>query len=183
MLYLITSKFWNTKLCQFFRCVSLNESLVGTRCIMHPSSSPPRPVLPIAHSGSFTRWSPPLPLLYTALEKNDSLLLLLPPCFYIAKCNKRECCCIWLSGPGLQDLDIWLSRPGFQDLDKRTLGAGHRHSQSAPLPCPARTGPAGTLPCPARPCWPLSQPVSPSPVPSTGPAGTLPWPAGDAAVD
>jgi hypothetical protein len=42
--------------------------------------------------------------------------------------------------------------------------AGHRHSQSAPLPCPARTGPAWTLPCPARPCWPLSQPVSPSPV-------------------
>ncbi len=40
----------------------------------------------------------------------DSLLLLPPPCFYIAKCNKRECCCIWLSGPG------------FQDLDKRTLG-------------------------------------------------------------
>jgi hypothetical protein len=42
--------------------------------------------------------------------------------------------------------------------------AGHRHSQSAPLLCPARTGPAGTLPCPARPCWPPSQPVSPSPV-------------------
>jgi hypothetical protein len=40
----------------------------------------------------------------------DSLLLLLPPCFYIAKWNKRECYCIWLSGPG------------FQDLDKRTLG-------------------------------------------------------------
>jgi hypothetical protein len=49
-------------------------------------------------------------------------LLLLPPCFYIAKCNKRECCCIWLWGPGFQDLDIWLSRPRFQDLDKRTLG-------------------------------------------------------------
>jgi len=47
-------------------------------------------------------------LLPTVLR--DSLLLLLPPCFYIAKCNKRECCCIWLSGPG------------FQDLDKRTLG-------------------------------------------------------------
>jgi len=46
--------------------------------------------------------------------------------------------------------------------------AGHRQSQSAPLPCPARTGPAGTLPCPAHPCWPPSQPVSPSPVPSTG---------------
>jgi hypothetical protein len=38
-------------------------------------------------------------LLPTVLR--DSLLLLLPPCFYIAKC-----CCIWLSGPGLQDLDI-----------------------------------------------------------------------------
>jgi hypothetical protein len=40
----------------------------------------------------------------------DSLLLLLLPCFYIAKCNKRECCC------------IWFSRPEFQNLDKRTLG-------------------------------------------------------------
>jgi hypothetical protein len=49
------------------------------------------------------------PLLSMAVLR-DSLLLLLPPCFYIAKCNKRECCCIWLSGPG------------FQDLDKRTLG-------------------------------------------------------------
>jgi len=128
---------------------------------MHPSSSPPSPV----------------PLLYTALEKNDSLLLLLPPCFYIAKCNKRECCCIWLSEPGFQDLDIWFSgpRPGFQDLDKRTLGTGHRHSQSAPLPCPARTGPAGTLPCLARPCWPPSQPVSPSPVfAEPGPVVRLP---------
>jgi hypothetical protein len=36
--------------------------------------------------------------------------------------------------------------------------------ESTPLPCPARTRPAGTLPCPARPCWPPSQPVSPSPV-------------------
>jgi hypothetical protein len=35
-------------------------------------------------------------------------------------------CCIWLSGPGFQDLDIWLSRPGFQDLDKRTLGLALR---------------------------------------------------------
>ncbi len=26
------------------------------------------------------------------------------------------CCCIWLSGPGFQDLDIWFSGPGFQDL-------------------------------------------------------------------
>jgi hypothetical protein len=141
--------------------------LVGTRCIMHPSSSPPpsRPILPIAHSGSLTRWSPPtLPLLYTALEKNDSLLVLLPPCFYIVKCNKRECCCIWLSGLGFQDLDIWLSGHGFQDLDKQTLGTGHRHSQSAPLPCPTRTGPARTLLCPACPCWPPSQLVSPSPV-------------------
>ncbi len=31
----------------------------------------------------------------------------------------------------------------------------------------ARIGPVGTLPCPVRPCWPPSQPVSPSPVPST----------------
>ncbi len=43
-------------------------------------------------------------------------------------------CCIWLSGPGFQDLDIWLLGPGFQDFDiwlsrlgfqdlvKRTLG-------------------------------------------------------------
>jgi hypothetical protein len=130
--------------------LSILLKLVGTRCIMHPSSSPPHPVLPIAHSGSLTRWSPPLPLLYTALDKNDFLLLLLPPCFYIAKCNKRECCCIWLSGPGLQNLDIWLSGPGFQDLDKQTLGTSHRHSQSGPLPCLARTGPARTLPWPVR---------------------------------
>jgi hypothetical protein len=37
-------------------------------------------------------------LLPTVLR--DSLLLVLPPCFYIAKC-----CCIWLSGPEFQDLD------------------------------------------------------------------------------
>jgi hypothetical protein len=59
-------------------------------------------------------------LLPTVLR--DSLLLLLPPCFYITKCNKHECCYIWLSGPRFQDLDIWLSGLGFQDLDKRTLG-------------------------------------------------------------
>ncbi len=35
--------------------------VVGTRCIMHPSSSPPpRLVLPIAHSGSLPRRPPPL---------------------------------------------------------------------------------------------------------------------------
>ncbi len=32
------------------------------------------------------------------IRSHDSLLLLL------------SCCCIWLSGPGFQDLDIWLSR-------------------------------------------------------------------------
>jgi hypothetical protein len=82
--------------------------------------------------------NPPVPARHdTALEKNwvskgdpkgillptvlrDSLLLLLPPCFYIAKCNKRECCCIWLSGPGFQDLDIWL-----EDLSFRTSINGH----------------------------------------------------------
>ncbi len=52
----------------------------------------------------------------------DSLLLLLPPCFYIAKCNKRECCCIWLSGPGFQDLDKWTL--GFStSTDARTQQA------------------------------------------------------------
>jgi len=56
----------------------------------------------------------------------------------------------------------------LQGLSPQLAVAGHRHSQSARLPCPARTGPARTLPCPARRCWPPSQPVSPSPVPSTG---------------
>jgi hypothetical protein len=32
--------------------------------------------------------------------------------------------CIWLSGPGIQDLDIWLSGPGFQDLDIWLSGLG-----------------------------------------------------------
>jgi len=39
----------------------------------------------------------------------------------------------------------------------------------------ARTGPAGSLPCPARPCWPPSQPVSPSPI-FAGPGPVVrPW--------
>jgi hypothetical protein len=41
-------------------------------------------------------------------------------------------CCIWLSGPGLQDLDIWLSAPGFQDLDKRAPGFTIRTWVSGP---------------------------------------------------
>ncbi len=49
--------------------------------------------------------NPPVPAILLPTVLGDSLLLLLPPCFYIAKCNKRECCCIWLSGPGFQDLD------------------------------------------------------------------------------
>jgi hypothetical protein len=57
------------------------------------------------------------------------------------------CCCIWLSGPEFQDLDIWLSGPGFQDLgccciwlsgpgfqdlDKRALGFTLRTWVSGP---------------------------------------------------
>ncbi len=45
--------------------------------------------------------------------------------------------------------------------------SGFRGGFILPLLSKARTGPAGTLLCPARPCWPPSQPVSPSPVPST----------------
>jgi hypothetical protein len=44
--------------------------------------------------------------------------------------------------------------------------SGFRGGFILPFLYKARTGPAGTLPCPARPCWPPSQPVSPSPVPS-----------------
>ncbi len=43
--------------------------------------------------------------------------------------------------------------------------SGFRGGFILPFLYKARTGPAGTLPCPARPCWPPSQPVSPSPVP------------------
>jgi hypothetical protein len=112
-----------------------------------PARSFPLPTRPplfrIFNSDSLTRRSPPSPVIYGTLTRRSPPFpsyirhwkkLLLPPCFYIAKCNERECCCIWLSGPGFQDLDIRLSGPGFQDLDKRTLGTGHRHSQSAPLP-------------------------------------------------
>jgi hypothetical protein len=45
--------------------------------------------------------------------------------------------------------------------------SGFRGGFILPLLYKARTGPAGILPCPVRPCWPPSQPVSPSPVPST----------------
>ncbi len=45
--------------------------------------------------------------------------------------------------------------------------SGFRGDFILPLLYKARTGPARTLPCPVRPCWPPSQPVSPSPVPST----------------
>jgi hypothetical protein len=59
------------------------------------------------------------PLLSMAVLR-DSLLLLLPPCFYIAKCNKRECCCIWLSGPG------------FQHLDRRTHATSQKSEKTNP---------------------------------------------------
>jgi hypothetical protein len=71
--------------------------------------------------------NPPVPAILLPTVLGDSLLLLLPPCFYIAKCNKRECCRIWLSGPGFQDLDIWLSGPGFQDLDGQTDARNKRN--------------------------------------------------------
>jgi hypothetical protein len=64
------------------------------------------------------------PLLSMAVLR-DSLLLLLPSCFYIAKCNKRECCCIWLSGPGFQDLGFRTSIFGSQDLGFKTSINGH----------------------------------------------------------
>ncbi len=77
------------------------------------------------------------------------------------------------SGEALFPLYYIKHAQDLQGLSRaQSARAGHRHSQSAPLPCPARTGPAGTLPCPARPCWPPSQPVSPSPVfAGPGPVG------------
>jgi hypothetical protein len=76
----------------------------------------------------------------------DSVLLLLPPCFYIAKCNKRECCCIWLSGPEFQNLDkrtlgLRTSIFGSQDLGfKTSTGARTQRTPGVPGPGPAKTG-------------------------------------------
>jgi len=44
--------------------------------------------------------------------------------------------------------------------------SGFRGGFILPFLYKARIGPTGTLSCPARPCWPPSQPVSPSPVPA-----------------
>jgi hypothetical protein len=70
------------------------------------------------------------------------LFLIAHPCLgYITLVGNRDgrtqsarvrCCCIWLSGPGFQDLDTWLSGPGFQDLDKRALGFTLRTWVSGP---------------------------------------------------
>jgi hypothetical protein len=49
----------------------------------------------------------------------DSLLLLLP------------CCCIWLSGPEFQDLDIWLSRLTVTDWRSQTDGHRWTHAQTS----------------------------------------------------
>jgi hypothetical protein len=58
-------------------------------------------------------------------------LLLLPLCFYIAKCNKRTLgfrtlinahlvLRTWVSGLRYLALRTWISGPGFQHLDRRT---------------------------------------------------------------
>jgi len=53
--------------------------------------------------------------------------------------------------------------PNLKRIKARHLGPSHWPK----FYCPSGFGgPAGTLLCPARPCWPPSQPVSPSPVPS-----------------
>jgi len=134
---------------------------VSTRCIMHPSSSPPAqsfplptpilypvdpPFLRIFHSDSLTRWSPPLPLLYTINFPPRAGPFKRRGEKYVRTDGRTDGwtdtergCRISLADyrckMSCQPLSRAQHAQDLQGLSRaQPAPTGHRHSQSAPLP-------------------------------------------------